>query len=93
MSQNKSNRAMPVEEVSTRKGTTPITVVIGRFQPPTLGHKKLIDVAGGFEGPTAVVMIRPSISAADTSPFDQEVRVQKKHRPYLHSLHHVVSHV
>ena len=76
MKQKTSNKAMAIEEVSTRKGITPVTIVIGRFQPPHLGHKKIIEVARGFKGRTAIVMIRPSISAADTSPFDEEVRVQ-----------------
>ena len=38
------------EEEKTKRGSDALTLVFGRFNPPTTGHKKLLDTAKGISG-------------------------------------------
>ena len=38
------------EEEKTKRGSNALTLVFGRFNPPTTGHKKLLDTAKGISG-------------------------------------------
>ena len=38
------------EEQKTKRGSDALTLVFGRFNPPTTGHKKLLDTAKGISG-------------------------------------------
>ena len=38
------------EEEKTKRGSEALTLVFGRFNPPTTGHKKLLDTAKGISG-------------------------------------------
>ena len=38
------------EEEKTKRGSDALTIVFGRFNPPTTGHKKLLDTAKGISG-------------------------------------------
>lgn len=52
-----------IDQVSTNKGKKEVAVVMGRFQPPTLGHLKAIENAHKTSRlPVAVVMVKGSKS-------------------------------
>src|SRR5210317_1538570 len=40
----------PQEKTPTEKGSETITLVFGRFNPPTVGHKKLLDASKSASG-------------------------------------------
>ena len=46
----KSKGAGEGEEEKTKRGSDALTLVFGRFNPPTTGHKKLLDTAKGISG-------------------------------------------
>lgn len=59
--QNFFEGAMPIEKITTRRGSKKVVLVSGKFQPPTSAHKKVVEHAHSkFKVPVVIVAVRAS---------------------------------
>lgn len=55
-------------------GVTPVTVIMGRFQPPTKGHMRIVRQAKKIGNPIVMVVVRGAKTKFELSPFSLDVQ-------------------
>ena len=60
---------------SPKEDLGPLTVVFGRFNPPTIGHKKLLDAAKKAAGKTNLKIYPSRTQDAKKNPYDPDEKV------------------
>ena len=71
-------RRMPVPtraDGSPKEDLGPLTVVFGRFNPPTVGHKKLLDAAKKAAGKGSLKIYPSRSQDAKKNPYDPDEKV------------------
>lgn len=71
-------RRMPVPtraDGSPKEDLGPLTVVFGRFNPPTVGHKKLLDAAKKQSGKGSLKIYPSRTQDAKKNPYDPDEKV------------------
>ena len=62
--------AVKLEDVNTTPGKNKTVVIMGRFHPPTLGHKKLIEKAvKKYNAPVSIFIVKGAKTTKEKAPF------------------------
>lgn len=75
--------AIALDKVSLKKGKKNVTVILGRFQPPTAGHVKIIDQAKKHGNNVVIAIVRGKKTDPARQPFkfDLQEKMFKKILP------------
>ena len=64
------------EEEKTKRGSDALTIVFGRFNPPTTGHKKLLDMAKNISGEDDLRIYPSRSQDAKKNPLDPNTKIK-----------------
>jgi len=64
------------EEEKTKRGSDALTIVFGRFNPPTTGHKKLLDMAKNISGDDDLRIYPSRSQDAKKNPLDPNTKIK-----------------